>query len=157
MPAVFQFLRGLVSQVREIFSSVIRSFTFPEEVIQVPTVRGAVIDAALFEAHDTLNANIYFKTCYIERLSYDGVDLNFAPPGEWQWGGRVIVMTPQGELIYVDRRLPRGEVYDEWKIVSLAIEELGERIYGRGNYTSKMVRDMVIDVLPFQERIVRRT
>jgi hypothetical protein len=155
MPSVTQFLRGLVSTVKEVFEKVVRLFAFPEEVIQVPTVRTAVIDQVLFEAHDTLNAHIHFKTCYIERLSYDGEDLSFAPPGDWQWGGRVVVMTPQGEIMYVDRRLPRGEVYDEWKIVSLAIEEIGEKVFGRGRYTSKMVRDLVLDVLPFQERIVR--
>lgn len=156
MPSVAQFLRGLVSTVKEMFSAVVRTFTFPEEVIQIPTVRTAAIDATLFEAHETLNANIHFKTCYIERLSYDGVELDFVPPGDWQWGGRVVVMTPQGEVMYVDRRLPRGERYDEWKIVSLAIEEIGEKIYGRGQYTSKMVRDLVLEVIPFQERIVRR-
>lgn len=155
MPSLVSFLRGLVSQVRETFEKVVRTFTIPEEFVQVPTAVSAVVDAAIFEARETIDTTITFKTCYIERLGYDGEDLSFVPSGDWQWGGRVVAVTPDGQIIYVDRRLPRGEAYDEWKIVSLAIEELGGKMYPGKRFTSKMVRDYVIEVIPFQERIVR--
>lgn len=155
MLSLRSWLRGLVDAVRETFAKVIRTFEIPEEFVSVPTAVSAAVDAALFEARDTIDATIGFKTCYIERYLYSGEDTNFVPPGNRQWGGRVVALLPDGRIMYVDRRLPKGAVYDEWKIVSLALDDIIKEAGLPPLTPSKVARDMVLEVIPFQEEIIR--
>jgi len=139
------------SKIGELFRLGVRQIPVEPEIQEIQRARQARIDAFVEQGWRNFDTELEGRNFHIHRELYIGNPEGLRPSERYCWAARVLYVSPEGNMAWIERRLKTGEVYDQEKLIKATMEDAANALYPHEVKSSEFLRSLVVQVIPYQE------